>query len=173
MSGINKKLRACLLCSFVATPQVFSLLHSNDCQTTDCTPRPLAGVQERGMPKLRASSRGTSIPHLQPFACSPYLVTPQMKGSSERVMEVTTGQFDGTIALISPTKSWVAKWQRNDKHLPGVYAVRVSGTLPESTMYVSSTRPLTTLNLLNYGVKPSEDLEARGIKVHSREMNDD
>ncbi|KAL8290044.1 hypothetical protein RQP46_002983 [Phenoliferia psychrophenolica] len=111
MASQNKKLRACLLCSFVATPQEF---------------------RKEGCPN-----------------CEQLL---EMKGSSERVMEVTTGQFDGTIALINPTKSWVAKWQRNDKHLPGVYAVRVQGTLPESTI---------------------EDLEARGVKVNSREMNDD
>lgn len=30
-----------------------------------------------------------------------------MKGSSDRVLECTTGQFDGTIALIAPSKSWV------------------------------------------------------------------
>lgn len=32
-----------------------------------------------------------------------------MKGSTDRVLECTTGQFDGTIALISPTASWVVR----------------------------------------------------------------
>lgn len=38
-----------------------------------------------------------------------------------------------------------AKWQRNSKHLPGVYAVRVQGQLPQDII---------------------DDLEARGIKVN-------
>lgn len=109
------------------------------------------------------------------------------------MLECTTGQFDGTIALISPTASWVVRSSSPlprslqadsscrpsgnatvrslrtrrkedggpgadlslsrgaDKHLPGVYAVRVTGTLPESTI---------------------EELETNGIKVHSREMDD-
>ncbi|KAI5479809.1 transcription elongation factor SPT4 [Pseudohyphozyma bogoriensis] len=81
--------------------------------------------------------------------CEEYL---EMKGSQDRVFDCTTAQFDGTIALMTPSKSWVAKWQRNDKHLPGVYAVRVTGQLPSEIV---------------------EDLEARGIKVHSREMNEE
>lgn len=32
-----------------------------------------------------------------------------MKGSSERVLECTTGQFDGAIAMISPEQSWVVR----------------------------------------------------------------
>lgn len=32
---------------------------------------------------------------------------PQMKGSADRVIECTTAQFDGTIALVSPEDSWV------------------------------------------------------------------
>ncbi|GAA6061170.1 hypothetical protein JCM10212_005756 [Sporobolomyces blumeae] len=110
MSSSVKKLRACLMCSFVASASEF---------------------RREGCPN-----------------CEDRL---EMKGDSERVMMCTTGQFDGTIALINPQESWVAKWQRNAKHLPGVYAVRVTGQLPEEII---------------------EDLEARGIKVHSREMND-
>lgn len=30
-----------------------------------------------------------------------------MKGDSDRVMMCTTGQFDGSIALINPQTSWV------------------------------------------------------------------
>ena len=34
------------------------------------------------------------------------------------------------ISLMSPTESWVAKWQRIEHCVPGVYAVSVSGELP-------------------------------------------
>jgi transcription elongation factor SPT4 len=39
--------------------------------------------------------------------------------------------FEGLITLADPTKSWVAKWQRLDKYVRGVYATKVSGQLPD------------------------------------------
>ncbi|GAA6031175.1 hypothetical protein JCM8097_004041 [Rhodosporidiobolus ruineniae] len=110
MSSSTKKLRACLMCSFVASAAEF---------------------RKHGCPN-----------------CDDRL---ELKGDSDKVLMCTTGQFDGLIALIEPKESWVAKWQRNEKHLPGVYAVRVTGQLPEEIV---------------------EDLEARGVTVHSREMDD-
>jgi transcription elongation factor SPT4 len=32
--------------------------------------------------------------------------------------------------MAQPTTSWVAKWQRLEAHVPGVYAVKVVGELP-------------------------------------------
>ncbi|GAA5844074.1 hypothetical protein JCM9279_003723 [Rhodotorula babjevae] len=106
----TKKLRACLLCSFVASPAEF---------------------RKQGCPN-----------------CEDKL---EMKGDQDRVMTCTTAQFDGVIAMINPDESWVAKWQRNDKHAPGVYAVRVTGQLPDEI---------------------AEDLEGRGISAASRENDD-
>ncbi|GAA6054126.1 hypothetical protein JCM3770_003208 [Rhodotorula araucariae] len=106
----TKKLRACLLCSFVASPAEF---------------------RKQGCPN-----------------CDDKL---EIKGDQDRVMMCTTAQFDGVVAMISPDESWVAKWQRNDKHVPGVYAVRVTGQLPDEI---------------------AEDLEARGISAVSRENDD-
>ncbi|GAA5823509.1 hypothetical protein JCM11251_000662 [Rhodosporidiobolus azoricus] len=106
----SKKLRACLMCSFVASAAEF---------------------RKEGCPN-----------------CDQYL---ELKGDTDRILMCTTGQFDGVIALIEPKESWVAKWQRNDKHVPGCYAVRVTGQLPEDIV---------------------EDLEARGHKVNSRETDD-
>ncbi|BGP39154.1 transcription elongation factor spt4 [Rhodotorula kratochvilovae] len=106
----TKKLRACLLCSFVASPAEFRKLGCPNCDD-----------------KL------------------------EMKGDQDRVMMCTTAQFDGVVAMISPDESWVAKWQRNDKHVPGVYAVRVTGQLPDEI---------------------AEDLEGRGISAVSRENDD-
>ena len=39
--------------------------------------------------------------------------------------------FEGLIALSDPKKSWVAKWQRLDGYVRGVYATKVSGQLPD------------------------------------------
>jgi len=35
------------------------------------------------------------------------------------------------MALGNPSKSWVARWQRLDGYVKGVYAVKVSGQLPD------------------------------------------
>ncbi|BFG04161.1 transcription elongation factor SPT4 [Drosophila madeirensis] len=37
-------------------------------------------------------------------------------------------------ALTTPTDSWVAKWQRLARFTRGIYAISVSGTLPQSTL---------------------------------------
>lgn len=34
----------------------------------------------------------------------------------------------------APKQSWVAKWQRIDKYVPGTYAVKVVGELPEGVL---------------------------------------
>ncbi|PWN53274.1 putative SPT4-transcription elongation protein [Violaceomyces palustris] len=60
--------------------------------------------------------------------CEPVL---EMQGSQDRVAECTTANFDGVIAMLRPEDSWVAKWQRIEKRLPGLYAVKVVGRLPE------------------------------------------
>jgi len=43
----------------------------------------------------------------------------------------TTSNWEGSIALIDPNESWVSKWQGLTNYVPGLYAVRVNGTLPE------------------------------------------
>jgi transcription elongation factor SPT4 len=53
-----------------------------------------------------------------------------MSNSPETVGEVTSANFNGMIALTTPDQSWVAKWQRIDGYVPGMYAVQVIGTLP-------------------------------------------
>lgn len=42
-------------------------------------------------------------------------VLSQMQGSSDKVAECTSAQFDGIIALTNPTESWVGRWQRVSK----------------------------------------------------------
>eukprot|EP01135_Chromosphaera_perkinsii_P012460 Nk52_evm71s2657 gene=Nk52_evmTU71s2657 len=53
-----------------------------------------------------------------------------MKGDRDRVLECTSSNFDGCIALTRPDESWVAKWQRIDKFTKGCYAISVTGRLP-------------------------------------------
>ncbi|XP_067938243.1 transcription elongation factor SPT4-like [Watersipora subatra] len=56
----------------------------------------------------------------------------KMKNHREMVEECTSQNFDGMTALMSPDDSWVAKWQRINRCVPGVYALSVSGKLPNS-----------------------------------------
>ncbi|KAJ3137024.1 hypothetical protein HK100_000989 [Physocladia obscura] len=52
-------------------------------------------------------------------------------GSNQSVGECTSAQFDGIIGVTQPGDSWVARWQRIDTFAKGLYAMRVSGRLPE------------------------------------------
>ncbi|ODQ55430.1 transcriptional elongation protein Spt4 [Saitoella complicata NRRL Y-17804] len=53
------------------------------------------------------------------------------ESSDDVLTDCTSTMFEGTIAMMKPRRSWVAKWQRNDGFVSGLYAVRVQGTLPE------------------------------------------
>lgn len=53
-----------------------------------------------------------------------------MKDSSKRVNSCTSGNFEGMIAQLRPERSWVSRWQRTDKFVRGMYAIRVAGRLP-------------------------------------------
>eukprot|EP01087_Luapelamoeba_hula_P015686 TRINITY_DN4710_c0_g1_i1.p1 TRINITY_DN4710_c0_g1~~TRINITY_DN4710_c0_g1_i1.p1 ORF type:complete len:133 (-),score=11.93 TRINITY_DN4710_c0_g1_i1:55-432(-) len=53
----------------------------------------------------------------------------------DNISDWTTASFDGMIAVLKPTESWVARWQRirgasGTLFVPGVYAVSCNGKLP-------------------------------------------
>ena len=48
--------------------------------------------------------------------------------------DCTSQVYEGLITLAEPATSWVARWQRLDKYVPGVYATKVVGTLPEEVL---------------------------------------
>ena len=54
-----------------------------------------------------------------------------LAGSQDQIETCTSQVFEGVITLADPSRSWVAKWQRLDNYLPGVYAIKVSGQLPD------------------------------------------
>lgn len=53
-----------------------------------------------------------------------------LQGSQELIQDCTSQVFEGLITVANPEKSWVARWQRIDKYVKGVYATKVSGILP-------------------------------------------
>jgi transcription elongation factor SPT4 len=58
----------------------------------------------------------------------------RLQGSIDAIAECTSQVFEGLITLAEPSKSWVAKWQRLDGYVRGVYATKVSGILPEEVI---------------------------------------
>jgi transcription elongation factor SPT4 len=52
----------------------------------------------------------------------------------EAIIDCTSQVFEGLITLAEPSKSWVAKWQRLDGYVRGVYATKVSGQLPDEVV---------------------------------------
>jgi len=54
-----------------------------------------------------------------------------LTGHPDTVSECTSQVFEGLIALADPTQSWLARWQRLDGYVGGVYAIKVVGMLPD------------------------------------------
>ena len=57
-------------------------------------------------------------------------------GEPDTVKEVTSQVFEGLIHLANPKESWVARWQRLDKYVPGMYATKVVGIVPDDVLNV-------------------------------------
>jgi transcription elongation factor SPT4 len=57
-----------------------------------------------------------------------------MQGSVERVQDCTTNAFSGLVGMMDPRHSWVASWQRQPDAVPGLYALRVHGRLPDDVV---------------------------------------
>lgn len=72
----------------------------------------------------------------------------QYQNNADAVSDCTSANFNGVIGLTDPAKSWVAKWQRLDKYVPGLYAVQVVGSVPPEVI---------------------AELESRGIKYVPRD----
>ncbi|KJZ75571.1 Transcription elongation factor spt-4 [Hirsutella minnesotensis 3608] len=122
--GQQRYMRACMVCSIVMTYSVrlFSPLPLRQ-------PSGDAGAS----PGAFASSQVTDI-RLQRFRdegcpnCEEFL---HLAGSQDQIESCTSQVFEGLITLANPAKSWVAKWQRLDGYVGGVYAIKVSGQLPD------------------------------------------
>ncbi|KZZ87896.1 Transcription initiation Spt4 [Ascosphaera apis ARSEF 7405] len=88
--GVQRKLRACMVCSIVQ-------LHSK--------------FVRDGCPN-----------------CEEFL---GLRNNADGVAECCSQVFEGLLALSDPSTSWVAKYQRLDGYVPGTYAVKVTGILPQ------------------------------------------
>ncbi|KAL9105466.1 MAG: hypothetical protein Q9227_009375 [Pyrenula ochraceoflavens] len=57
-----------------------------------------------------------------------------LQNNLDAIQECTSQVFEGLITLGDPARSWVAKWQRLQNYQPGVYAVKVVGSLPDEVL---------------------------------------
>lgn len=58
--------------------------------------------------------------------CDQYL---GMLNAPDVVEECTSQVYEGTISMMQPTASWGARYTRLQDYVPGVYAVKVIGTV--------------------------------------------
>ena len=80
---------------------------------------------------LEAKNRLTFVQRFRDHGCPNCEEFLHLAGSQDQIEACTSQVFEGVITLADPSKSWVAKWQRLDNYLPGVYATKVSGQLPD------------------------------------------
>ncbi|KAF2128938.1 transcription elongation factor spt4 [Dothidotthia symphoricarpi CBS 119687] len=58
----------------------------------------------------------------------------ELAGNTEQINDCTSQVFDGLISVADTTRSWVARFQRLEGYVPGVYACQVEGILPEEVI---------------------------------------
>ena len=69
-----------------------------------------------------------------------------MISDPDKVEDCTTSYFEGTMAIFGP--GWVAKWQRVITFLPGMYALELSGALPDDVIELCDNYGYEILSLL-------------------------
>ncbi|KAL2219888.1 putative transcriptional elongation protein Spt4 [Thermoascus aurantiacus ATCC 26904] len=57
-----------------------------------------------------------------------------LRGNNDAIQECTSQVFEGLITIADMRSSWVARWQRLEGYVPGTYAVKVVGTLPDEVI---------------------------------------
>ncbi|KAJ1977654.1 transcription elongation factor spt4 [Dimargaris cristalligena] len=67
----------------------------------------------------------------------------RLRGNTERVLECTSANFNGFVALMRPEQSWLGRWQRIEKYSKGLYAAQVTGRIPEDVEMALEQRGIT------------------------------
>ena len=107
-----------------------------------------------------------------------------MKGSPDRIQACTTTHFDGTIAVIDPEKSWVARWQRTSTFFLVVLPLSLLFAFPlhplffgvriliraEIDKYVRGVYAITVKGRIPEDVE--QELEVQGVKYRPRDQTE-
>ncbi|SMQ54655.1 unnamed protein product [Zymoseptoria tritici ST99CH_3D7] len=67
----------------------------------------------------------------------------EMRNSSDVVAECTSEVFEGVMEVNDTNTSWVAKWQRLEGYVPGMYAVKVNGVLSDDYIVAAESAGVT------------------------------
>ena len=110
--GQARHLRACMVCSIVQLQSVCLVLQSS-----------LLIILADKHPQRFLRD---GCPNCESFL--------DLAGHQDSVQECTSQVYEGLITLADPSSSWVARWQRLDKYVPGVYATKVVGILPDEVL---------------------------------------
>ncbi|KAJ3020015.1 transcription elongation factor spt4 [Thoreauomyces humboldtii] len=101
---------------------------------------------ERNRTKLRACLLCGLIKTFAQFrdrGCDNCEALLNLRDKTARIHACTSSSFDGMIAQLQPQSSWVAKWQRTDKFTKGMYAIRITGQLPQDVQDILSENQIT------------------------------
>lgn len=77
------------------------------------------------------SSLSAPYPHSFSYSTTLFSAQDGCENCSNVELRHTTPTFHGMIAMMKPRESWVSKWQKQDKLVPGMYAISVSGVMPD------------------------------------------
>jgi transcription elongation factor SPT4 len=58
----------------------------------------------------------------------------ELTGSTDAINDCTSQVFEGLISVADTSRSWVARYQRLEGYVAGVYATQVEGILPEDIL---------------------------------------
>lgn len=58
----------------------------------------------------------------------------ELAGNPDQINDCTSQVFEGLISVADTNRSWVARYQRLEGYVPGVYATQVEGILPEDVL---------------------------------------
>jgi transcription elongation factor SPT4 len=58
----------------------------------------------------------------------------ELTGNGDAIQDCTSQVFEGLLTVSNTSRSWVARYQRLEGYVPGVYAVQVEGILPEDAV---------------------------------------
>jgi transcription elongation factor SPT4 len=63
----------------------------------------------------------------------------ELVGNADQINDCTSQVFEGLISVADTSRSWVARYQRLEGYVPGVYATQVEGILPEDVLAAVET----------------------------------
>jgi transcription elongation factor SPT4 len=58
----------------------------------------------------------------------------ELANNTDQINDCTSQVFEGLISVADTNRSWVARYQRLEGYVPGVYATQVEGILPEDVL---------------------------------------